>query len=169
MRFSKVHQLSGNAGELSDVSGCADGTYSRSSRRVTSKILRRRSSPKTGPTSRRFSATATQPSSKQRSSLNANNIAHEVASTLNCAILRRMTIKKQKPHTSTRTKASPSTSPRTKKAASTVSKSTRKAKLAKKKAEELARQKRLKKLEQLTLKIFRWAYESNQRGEFQRL
>jgi hypothetical protein len=78
---------------------------------------------------------------------------------------------KQKPHASARKKssASPSTSPRTKRAASKASKSVRPSKLAKKKADELAREKRLKKLEQLTLKIFRWAYESNQRGEFQRL
>ena len=54
-------------------------------------------------------------------------------------------------------------------AAEPATKPAAKATSAKKKTEELARQKRLKKLEQLTLKIFRWAYESNQRGEFQRL
>jgi len=82
-----------------------------------------------------------------------------------------MSIKKQKPHSSVRNKASASrsTSPRAKKAAAKATKTTAKATSAKKKTEELARQKRLKKLEQLTLKIFRWAYESNQRGEFQRL
>jgi len=78
--------------------------------------------------------------------------------------------KKPKPHSSARKKSSASNATsRTKKAASNASKSPRKSKLAKKKADELAREKRLKKLEQLTLKIFRWAYESNQRGEFQRL
>jgi len=82
-----------------------------------------------------------------------------------------MSIKKQKPHSSARKKASasPSASPPAKKAASKATKPAVKSSAAKKKAEEIARQKRLKKLEQLTLKIFRWAYESNQRGEFQRL
>jgi len=81
-----------------------------------------------------------------------------------------MATKKTNSHTSTRKKASASlsSSPRSKKAASKTAK-LRKSKTAKEKAEELARQKRLKKLEKLTLKIFRWAYESNQRGEFQRL
>jgi hypothetical protein len=79
--------------------------------------------------------------------------------------------KKEKPHASARKKDSASllASPRAKKAASKATKPAAKTSAAKKKAEELARQKRLKKLEKLTLKIFRWAYESNQRGEFQRL
>ncbi|HSE18498.1 MAG TPA: hypothetical protein VLB46_15700 [Pyrinomonadaceae bacterium] len=82
-----------------------------------------------------------------------------------------MAIKKQKPHSSARKKvsASRSTPARAKKAGAKASKPARNSKLAKKKADELAREKRLKKLQKLTLKIFRWAYESNQRGEFQRL
>jgi hypothetical protein len=79
-----------------------------------------------------------------------------------------MAIKKQNSHTSTRKKASASraTSPHAKKAAAKASKSGQKAKAAKKKADRLER---LKKLEELTLRAFRMAYESNQRGEFRRL
>jgi len=79
-----------------------------------------------------------------------------------------MPIKKQNSHSSTRKKASasPSTSPRAKKAAAKASKSKPKDTAAKKKADRL---KRLKKLEELTLRAFRMAYESNQRGEFRRL
>jgi len=82
-----------------------------------------------------------------------------------------MATKKKQPHTSARKKASASlsTPPRAKKAATKATKSAGKLRLTKKQAEELARQKRLKKLEKLTFKIFRWAYEANQRGEFQRL
>jgi hypothetical protein len=77
------------------------------------------------------------------------------------------TKKKQNSHTSARKKASvPSTSPRAKKAASKASKSVPKAKATKKKTDRLER---LKKLEELTLRAFRMAYESNQRGEFRRL
>jgi len=78
-----------------------------------------------------------------------------------------MAMKKQNSHTSTRKKASASraTSSRTKKAASKASKSARKSKAAQAKAEE---ERRWKKRTKLALKIFRWAYEANQRGEFQR-
>jgi len=55
-----------------------------------------------------------------------------------------MTTKKQNSHTSTRAK-----------------------KAASKKKDD--RIERLKKLEELTLRAFRMAYESNQRGEFRRL
>ena len=79
-----------------------------------------------------------------------------------------MATKKQNSHTSTRKKASASraTSSRTKKAAAKASKSKLKAKAAKEKADRLER---LKKLEELTLRAFRMAYESNQRGEFRRI
>jgi len=79
-----------------------------------------------------------------------------------------MPLKKQNSHTSTRKKASASrsSSPRAKKAASKASKSAQKSKAAKEKADE---ERRWKKRMQLTLKVFRWAYEANQRGEFQRL
>jgi len=80
-----------------------------------------------------------------------------------------MAVKKQKSHTSTRKKASISrtTSPRARLTASKASKSARISKAAQKKADEEER--RWKKRMELTLKIFRWAYEANQRGEFQRL
>jgi hypothetical protein len=51
-------------------------------------------------------------------------------------------------------------------AASKVSKATQKAKARKKKDEE---QERARKRIELTLRAFRMAYESNQRGEFHRL
>jgi hypothetical protein len=67
-----------------------------------------------------------------------------------------------KSHTSARKKALP----RSKKAAAKASKSAAKSKTAKKKNDEVERR---RKREELALKIFRWAYEANQRGEFQRL
>ena len=80
---------------------------------------------------------------------------------LNCVTVRRMaTKKKANTHTSTRKKAS--ASPRRAKKATKTSKSTLKSKAAKKLDEE----KRLRKRIQLTLKVFRMAYEANQRGEF---
>ena len=90
----------------------------------------------------------------------------------NCATLRPMPIKKAtKSHTSSRKKASASSSTkrRTKKVAAKASKRTAKPKLTKKQAEELAREKRLKRLMKLTLKAFQLAYEDNQRGLFHRL
>jgi hypothetical protein len=51
-------------------------------------------------------------------------------------------------------------------AASKATKSARKAKTAKKKAEE---EERARKRIELTLRAFRMAYESNQRGEFRRI
>ena len=85
-----------------------------------------------------------------------------------CYIARMAIKKKQKSHTSARKKASASlsTSPRAKKAAAKATKSARKSSAAQKKAEE---ERRRKKRLELTLKNFRWAYDSNQRGEFQRL
>jgi len=67
-----------------------------------------------------------------------------------------MATKKQNSHTSTRAK----------KAASKALKPAQTSTAAKKKDDRL---KRLKKLEELTLRAFRMAYESNQRGEFRRL
>jgi hypothetical protein len=79
-----------------------------------------------------------------------------------------MPVKKQNSHTSTRKKASvsQSISPRTKMAGSKVSKAARKAKARKKKDDE---EERTRKRIELTLRAFRMAYESNQRGEFYRL
>ena len=81
------------------------------------------------------------------------------------------TKKTTKTHTSSRKKASaPSpTKPRGKKIAAKASKRAAKSKLTKKQAEELAREKRLKRLMKLTLKAFQMVYEDNQRGEFHRL
>jgi hypothetical protein len=78
------------------------------------------------------------------------------------------TSSRKKAQTSTRKKASAlsATSSRSKNAASKATKSAGKSKPAKKKNDELERR---RKREELTLKIFRWAYEANQRGEFQRL
>jgi len=90
----------------------------------------------------------------------------------NGGTLRRMPIKKvAKTHTSSRKKASASspTKRRTKKVSAKASKRATKLRLTKKKAEELAREKRLKKLMELTLKAFQMVYEDNQRGEFHRL
>jgi chromatin remodeling complex protein RSC6 len=84
-----------------------------------------------------------------------------------CYIARMSVKKKQKSHTSARKKASTSlsTAGRAKKAAAKATKSTRKSNAAKKKAEEERTRKRI----ELTLRAFRMAYESNQRGEFHRL
>ena len=81
-----------------------------------------------------------------------------------------MEVKKTKSHTSNRKKASAATSTprRTKKAASKARKLPAKSKAPKNK-DEAARLRREKKLEELTLRAFRMAYESNQRGEFNRL
>jgi hypothetical protein len=83
--------------------------------------------------------------------------------------------KQTKPHTSTRKKAQTAArkkasalsaaSSRSKKATSKAPKSVVENKPGKKKISE----QEWRKLQKLTLKIFRWAYESNQRGEFQRL
>jgi hypothetical protein len=83
--------------------------------------------------------------------------------------LRRMPIKKvAKTHTSSRKKASASSATKRRTLAK-ASKQAAKPKLTKKQAEELAREKRLKRLMKLTLKAFQMAYEDNQRGEFHRL
>jgi len=75
-----------------------------------------------------------------------------------------------KTHTSSRKKASAtsSTKGRAKEIAAKASKRAAKSKLTKRQAEELAREKRLKKLMKLTLKAFQMVYEDNQRGEFHR-
>ena len=95
-------------------------------------------------------------------------VEHKVASTLNCDILPRMQVKKNKPHSSARKKASASlsTARRAKKTAAKASKPLPKSKAAKKKYDE---ERRRKKRLELALKCFRWAYEANQRGEFHRL
>jgi hypothetical protein len=82
--------------------------------------------------------------------------------------MRRMAIKKQKPHSSARKKASTSrsTSARAKKAASKASKSIAQSKSAKKRAEEL---KERKKLQELTLKMFQMVYDDYQQGKFHRI
>jgi hypothetical protein len=74
---------------------------------------------------------------------------------------------RKKTQTSARKKASAlsATSSRSKKATSKLPKSTIDNKPGKKKLSE----REWRKLQELTLKIFQWAYESNQRGEFQRL
>ena len=85
-----------------------------------------------------------------------------------CYTARMAIKKKQKPHSSDRKKASASksTSPRAKKAATKHPSQRGNQKATKKKDEE---QERARKRMELTLRAFRMAYESNQRGEFHRL
>jgi hypothetical protein len=80
------------------------------------------------------------------------------------------TKKKSNTHNSTMKKPSSSAvSARTKKAASKRSQPATKTKTKSKKSKKNAeRPAWLKKRDELTLKIFQWAYEANQRGEFQR-
>jgi len=90
--------------------------------------------------------------------------------------------KSSKTHTRSRKKPSTSSSalPRGKQVAAKTTKSAAKSKLtkkksaakaglSKKKAEQLAKERQQKRLARLALKVFRIAYEANQRGEFQRL
>ena len=77
-----------------------------------------------------------------------------------------MQLKKTKSHTSTRKNALATSS--TQRGTKKVTLKAAKSKTAKKK-DEAARLRREKKLEELTLRAFRMAYESNQRGEFNRL
>lgn len=81
-----------------------------------------------------------------------------------------MQLKKIKSHTSTRKKtpATSSTQRGTKQASSKAAKLTLKSKTAKKN-EEAARLRREKKLEELTLKMFRQVYEDYQQGKFHRI
>ena len=78
-----------------------------------------------------------------------------------------MTMKKQKPHSSTRKKSSASaaTSPRTRKAASKASNRVNKSKAAKVKERPAC----LKKRDELTLKMFQEIYEDYQQGKFHRI
>jgi Na+/phosphate symporter len=82
-----------------------------------------------------------------------------------------MSINNRQSHTSARKKvsASSSTSRRTGKLVAKSSKAAKKSKAANKAKKKDNRSERLKKLEELTLKAFRMAYESNQRGEFWRI
>jgi hypothetical protein len=78
-----------------------------------------------------------------------------------------MSLKKQNSHTSARKNAAPrSTSPGATMAASKASKSAKKTRVKKDKDKE---DERTRKRIELTLRAFRMAYESNQRGEFHRL
>jgi hypothetical protein len=78
-----------------------------------------------------------------------------------------LTKKHSKPHSSGKKKAAATTkSTRAKKAASKRSQPAAKSKKPKKSTERPAW---LKKRDELTLKLFQMAYESNQRGEFRRL